>query len=91
MAALSSQARMAKELKGKQDFQQLVESYDNWLFDCDGTLDWSCSDFWWLRYHTVHLTQVFAIHIMTMWFFSCGTFTLVYSCIGPPLTRRHLA
>jgi len=27
-----------KSLGGKEDFQQLLSSYDTWLFDCDGVL-----------------------------------------------------
>lgn len=36
----SAQARESKELKTKEELKQLIESYDNWLFDCDGMFDW---------------------------------------------------
>lgn len=40
-ASTSSSPRVSKELKTKQELEELVESYDNWLFDCDGGLDGS--------------------------------------------------
>jgi hypothetical protein len=43
MASASSQTRESKELKTKEELQHLVDSYDNWLFDCDGASDWLLS------------------------------------------------
>ncbi|KAK9898702.1 2-phosphoglycolate phosphatase [Cystobasidium minutum MCA 4210] len=37
-ASTSSSPRVSKELKTKQELEELVESYDNWLFDCDGVI-----------------------------------------------------
>lgn len=40
MASITSQTRESKGLKTREELQQLVNSYDNWLFDCDGMSDW---------------------------------------------------
>lgn len=39
MSEASSIPRVSRPLKTKEELEQLVESYDNWLFDCDGMFD----------------------------------------------------
>lgn len=40
MDLMSSQTRKAIEVKTKEEMQHLVDSYDTWLFDCDGRSNW---------------------------------------------------